>query len=132
MAVSGEEEAIRLTNDSCYGLSASVWSRDQARSQRVAAALQVGAVNVNTVMVNLFQFTLPQGGWKDSGIGSRLGGADGLLKYCRAQALVSERFTPRTEPMWFPVSPRKSGLLGRANRFLGASDWRRRLGLNGR
>ena len=129
MKVRDEEEAIRLANDSTYGLSASVWSRDAARAGRVARRLEAGAVNVNNVLVNLLQFPLPHGGWKQSGIGTRFGGADGLLKYCRPQAHVVERRTVGRELYWFPYTPRKGRLLAAATRFLGAKDWRRRLGL---
>lgn len=132
MRVADETEAIRLANDSTYGLSASVWSRDAARARRVAEQLEAGSVNINNVLMHLFQFTLPQGGWKQSGVGSRLGGAGGMLKYCRPQALVSERFALGPEPFWYPVSPRKARLISRGSRLLGAHDWRRRLGLRPR
>ena len=130
MKVRDEDEAVALANDCTYGLSASVWTRDPARAERVARRLEAGAVNVNNVMVNLFQFTLPQGGWKDSGLGgARFGGANGVLKFCRPQSVVSERLALRTEPYWFPYSPRKGRLLARGARLLAANDWRRRLGL---
>ena len=128
MRVSDEAEAISLANDSPYGLSASVWSGDPQRARRVAEQLEAGAVNINNVLMNFFQFTLPFGGWKQSGLGSRFGGANGLLKYCRPQALVSERIM-LPEPFWFPVSPAKSRLMARATRLLAANDWRRKLGL---
>ena len=131
MRVADEAEAIRRANDSPYGLSASVWSGDQQRAWRVAEQLEAGAVNINNVLMNFFQFTLPHGGWKQSGLGTRFGGAGGLLKYCRPQALVSERF-PLPEPFWFPVAPRKNRLIARASRLLAANDWRRKLGLRPR
>ena len=132
MKVRDEEEAVRLANDSTYGLSASVWSRDPDRADRVSRRLEVGAVNINNVMVNLFQFGLPQGGWKDSGVGARFGGPNGVLKFCRQQACVSERIILGSEPYWFPYSARKGRLLARGARLLGANDWRRRLGLRPR
>jgi delta 1-pyrroline-5-carboxylate dehydrogenase len=129
MKVANEDEAVRLANDSVYGLSASVFSRDPERAQRVADRLQAGAVNTNNVLSNLFQLTLPMGGWKESGIGTRLGGANAVLKFCRQQAQVSERVAMKSEVYWFPVSKRKAVLQGRAMRFLAAGDWRRKLGL---
>jgi hypothetical protein len=55
-----------------------------------------------------------------------------MLKYCRPQALVSERVMLGPEPFWYPVSPRKSRLIARASRLLAANDWRRKLGLGPR
>jgi len=132
MRVADEEEAIRLANDSRYGLSASVFTGDAARADRVAGRLEAGAVNVNNVLSNLFQLPLPMGGWKESGLGSRLGGANAVLKFCRPQAQVAERFALPAEPYWFPVSRRKAMLQARFMRLLGAQDWRRRLGLPGK
>jgi acyl-CoA reductase-like NAD-dependent aldehyde dehydrogenase len=106
--VADEDEAIRLANDSNYGLSATVWTRDNARGERVARRLEAGAVNINDAMTNGFSFALPMPGWKHSGIGARNGGADGLLKYCRAQAITTPRIPPLSnEPLWYPYSRRK-------------------------
>ncbi len=106
--VADEDEAIRLANDSRYGLSASVWTSDPARGERVARKLEAGAVNINDAMANGFHFGLPMPGWKDSGIGARNGGAEGILKYCRAQAITTPRIpTQANEPLWFPYSRRK-------------------------
>jgi hypothetical protein len=71
------------------------------------------------------------GGWKESGLGTRLGGANAPLKFCRPQAQVAEQLNLPSEPYWFPVSRRKAVLQARIMRLLGANDWRRRLGLKG-
>jgi acyl-CoA reductase-like NAD-dependent aldehyde dehydrogenase len=106
--VADEEEAIRLANDSRYGLSATVWTGDPARGERVARRIEAGAVNINDALANGFQFGVPMPGWKDSGIGARNGGAEGILKYCRAQAITTPRIpTQANEPLWYPYSRRK-------------------------
>ena len=130
--VADEEEAIRLANDSRYGLSATVWTGDKERGDRVARRLDVGAVNVNDVMSNGFAFDLPMGGWKHSGVGTRLGGAAGILKYCRPQASTSLLCpTLAMEPLLYPASRRRTkfalGLL-RASAARGV----RRLGIKPR
>ncbi|MGV7400597.1 aldehyde dehydrogenase family protein, partial [Mycobacterium kansasii] len=76
-------EAVRLANDSPYGLSASVFSKDVERAKAVALQLDCGAVNVNDVISNLMCTTAPMGGWKTSGIGARFGGIDGVRKFCK-------------------------------------------------
>jgi len=128
--VTDAEEGLALANDSSYGLSGSIWTRDRERGEALARRLEVGGVCINNVCMTNFQLPLPSGGWKNSGIGARFGGAHGIRKYCRAQAIVSDRVEPRAEPHWYPFSPRKNGLLGRASRAVEARDWRRRLGLS--
>ncbi|TDZ45161.1 aldehyde dehydrogenase family protein [Mycobacteroides franklinii] len=124
--VADEDEAIRLANDSRYGLSASVWTRDQARGRRVARKLDAGAVNINDTIANLFSFALPMGGWKQSGVGSRWGGAAGVRKYCRQTAITEPRLPPViNEPMWFPYSKTRIRLAFGAMRAIGAQGLRR-------
>ena len=91
MKVSSVEEAIRLANDSEYGLSAAVFSKNVERAKEVALQLDCGGVNINDVISNLMCTTAPMGGWKTSGIGARFGGAEGLRKYCRIETVVAPR-----------------------------------------
>lgn len=106
--VADEAEAIRLANDSDYGLSATVWTGDEQRGQRIARQLEVGAVNINDAFANAFSLALPLGGWKHSGVGTRFGGASGMLKYCRQQAITAPRIpTQSKELLWYPVSRRR-------------------------
>jgi acyl-CoA reductase-like NAD-dependent aldehyde dehydrogenase len=67
----GEEEAIRLANDTIYGLSGSIWTRDGAKAMRVARALETGTLSVNSN--NSVRVSTPFGGFKQSGIGRELG-----------------------------------------------------------
>ncbi|OIJ28052.1 aldehyde dehydrogenase family protein [Nocardioides luteus] len=131
MRVADEDEAIRLANDSPYGLSATVWTRDHARGQRVARRLDAGAVNINDVFSNLFAMTLPHSGWKASGIGARLGGAYGLHKYCRVQAVTEPRLPVLARELtWYPYSSRRTAIAGKVLRAAAGRGLRQRLGLN--
>jgi acyl-CoA reductase-like NAD-dependent aldehyde dehydrogenase len=66
-----EEEAIRLANDTIYGLSGSVWTRNGARAFRVARRLETGVLSVNSN--TSVRVTTPFGGMKQSGVGRELG-----------------------------------------------------------
>ena len=73
-AVDGDEDAIARTNDSAYGLTASVWSRDVARAEGVARRLDVGSVNINEAYAAAWgSIDSPSSGWKASGPGHRHG-----------------------------------------------------------
>jgi len=91
MKVATVGEAVRLANDSPYGLSATVFSADLKRANDVALQLDCGAVNINDTLANLMCTTAPMGGWKTSGIGARFGGADGMRKFCRQETVVEPR-----------------------------------------
>jgi acyl-CoA reductase-like NAD-dependent aldehyde dehydrogenase len=75
-----EEEAVRIANDSPYGLAGAVWSKDDARAQRVARRIRAGQVDVNG---GAFNMNAPFGGFKQSGHGREAGvyGLEEFLEY---------------------------------------------------
>lgn len=86
-----DEEAIRLANESCYGLNASVWTRDPGRAQWMARRLDTGSVNVNEAYsASWASVDAPYGGRRCSGSGRRHG-APGLLNYTQSQVIAAER-----------------------------------------
>ncbi|MET8776128.1 aldehyde dehydrogenase family protein [Nocardia sp. NPDC004654] len=126
MKVADEAEAIRLANDSVYGLSASVWTGDKDRGERIARQLNAGAVNINDVFANLFSYALPMGGWGLSGVGARWGGANGVRKYCRQQAITKPMVpTLQKELFWYPYQNSKLLTALGAMRAAGARGLRR-------
>jgi acyl-CoA reductase-like NAD-dependent aldehyde dehydrogenase len=112
MKVGDVDEAVRLANDSPYGLAASVFSKDVAKGEAVARRIESGAVCVNDVMLNYSALELPMGGWKASGLGSRHG-ANGIRKYCAQQSILVTRFAPKHDIHMFPYKRRTTKLLGR-------------------
>ena len=66
-----EAEAIALANDTIYGLSGSIWTRDGARALRVARAIEAGVLSINSN--TSVRVTTPFGGFKQSGVGRELG-----------------------------------------------------------
>jgi acyl-CoA reductase-like NAD-dependent aldehyde dehydrogenase len=110
MKVADADEAVRLANDSPYGLGASVFSKDTARGEAVARRLEAGAANVNDAMINYTVLELPMGGAKASGLGSRHG-AGGIRKYCSQQAIVVTRLAMKKELFMYPYKSRTSKML---------------------
>ncbi len=94
------EEAIALANDSVMGLSASVWSKDQKKAERVARQIQAGAVMINDHLMSHGMAETPWGGFKESGIG-RTHGELGLHEMTEPQVIVFDRFSFAKKDMWW-------------------------------
>ncbi|HEX5763669.1 MAG TPA: aldehyde dehydrogenase family protein [Solirubrobacterales bacterium] len=127
MKVGDEEEALRLANDTPYGLAASVFG-EKRRAERLGRRIEAGAVNINDVIVNYLAMDVPMGGWKQSGIGFRHG-EYGIKKYCRPESVIVSRLGVKREATWYPYTRSRRGLVSRVARAFNARDWRRRLGL---
>jgi acyl-CoA reductase-like NAD-dependent aldehyde dehydrogenase len=125
-SVADAEEAVALANDSPFGLSASVWTRDARRGQQIAAKLRAGSVMVNDVASYFAISEAPHGGCGASGWGrthSRLG----LLEMVQVKYIDVDRLPRRPKSWWYGYDER----LGKAaDRFLGllfAPNWGARL-----
>jgi succinate-semialdehyde dehydrogenase/glutarate-semialdehyde dehydrogenase len=82
-----ELEAIRLANDSSYGLSGSIWTKDMEKGISLARQMETGAVYINTLVKS--DPRLPFGGVKNSGYGRELG-RHGILEFVNAKTIVAE------------------------------------------
>jgi acyl-CoA reductase-like NAD-dependent aldehyde dehydrogenase len=117
MKVRDADEAVRLANDSPYGLAASVFSKDTERGQAVARRLEAGAVCVNDALINYSALELPMGGAKASGLGSRHG-ANGIRKYCSQQAILVSKLHMKNEMHMFPYKRGRTERLLKLFKFL--------------
>jgi acyl-CoA reductase-like NAD-dependent aldehyde dehydrogenase len=116
-----EEEAVRLANDSVFGLTASVWTRDIARGKRLAEQIEAGTVMVNEAVYTHGVAQTPWGGVKQSGFG-RTHGRAGLLELVNAQHIHVNHLWFVPDLWWFNYTPRAGRLFrGFARRFASGS-----------
>jgi acyl-CoA reductase-like NAD-dependent aldehyde dehydrogenase len=117
MTFESDEEAVRLANDSVFGLTASVWTKNIRRGRRMAERIEAGTVMVNEVLYTHGIAQTPWGGMKESGLG-RTHGRLGLLELVQPQHVHVNRMTLLLDFWWFNYTPRAAHLFrGFARRF---------------
>jgi succinate-semialdehyde dehydrogenase/glutarate-semialdehyde dehydrogenase len=112
MVVDSLDEAIRLANDSDYGLTASGWTRDGETARRLQQELVAGAVTINDCAYSFAEPTAPWGGFKHSGIG-RTHGVAGLKEM--VQVKYVSRDTVKSPVLWWYPYDREMGLVASAS-----------------
>ena len=117
MKVSGVDEAVELANDTTYGLSASVWTKDLQKGEAIARRIRAGSACVNDGNIQITARDAPFGGSRESGVGARHG-AEGIRKYTEPQTVLVTRFGLKRDLGWLPASPRITKLLDRTFAFL--------------
>jgi acyl-CoA reductase-like NAD-dependent aldehyde dehydrogenase len=101
--VGSEAEAIRLANDSEYGLSASVWTKDVEKGIRIAKQIEAGSVCINDATLAYGVPEAPFGGLKKSGLGS-VNGTGALRSYSHELPIVIDRWGLDKEDHWYPFT----------------------------
>lgn len=97
-----EDEAVSMANDTVFGLSACVFSRDGARAEAIGARLQVGAVSINEASLTGLVQDAEKQSFKLSGLGGSRMGKASLARFYRQQALLIGNGQP--SPWWFPAA----------------------------
>ena len=121
MTFKSDSDSLRLANDSQFGLTASVWTRNIARGQKLARQIDAGTVMINEVLYSHGIAQTPWGGMKQSGLG-RTHGRAGLLELVRSQHIHVNHLPFIPDLWWFNYTEDAGRLFrGFARRFASGS-----------
>lgn len=113
MAVKSEAEAIRLANDSVFGLTASIWSQNRTHAEELAKQVEAGTVAINDCGANAFGFCeAPWFGVKDSGFGT-VHSDEGLKNFSKVKHIIVDRGWVKKELHWFPNNSKSYGIFSK-------------------
>jgi len=126
MSFATDDEAVRLANDSEFGLAASVWTSDRRRGEALARRIEAGTVMVNDVISCYGISEAPHGGVKSSGLG-RAHGRLGLEEMVRVKYVDSDLLPRVPKVWWFGYGGEFARQMGGFVDFLFSSNWMRRL-----
>ncbi len=112
-----ETHAIKIANDSIYGLSASIWGNNKEQLERVTSALETGNISVNNVMLSEGNHYLPFGGAKHSGFG-RFKGTFGLQSFSNIKSVLYDGNSNKIEANWYPYTEKKYHLFSQVTEGL--------------
>jgi succinate-semialdehyde dehydrogenase/glutarate-semialdehyde dehydrogenase len=113
MAFDGDDRAVALANDSVYGLTASVWTRNRKRAAWFADRLEAGSVTVNDHMYSFCEPRAIWGGIKQTGMG-RSHGPYGLHELVNIKNVGTDFFRKKAQTWWFPYDASLSGIMEKA------------------
>jgi succinate-semialdehyde dehydrogenase / glutarate-semialdehyde dehydrogenase len=119
-AFDSDLEAVARANSSDFGLSASVWTRNKSRGERVARQIHAGAVLINDLLTSFGISEAPHGGVKASGIG-RTHGVYGLREMVRPKFIAVEKLSGLKQMWWYNYTPEmKSQMAGFVDMLFGS------------
>jgi acyl-CoA reductase-like NAD-dependent aldehyde dehydrogenase len=110
LRVRSEEEAVRLANDTAYGLGSSVFTKNRRRAERIAAGISAGMTVVNDYGIAYMMQSAPFGGVRTSGFG-RINGREGLRACCNIKTVVTDKLPIHLPMSLYPIRPATFPLL---------------------